>query len=48
MPDAYRPVLSAACTVYLHGDGADAPPSCEPVAASVRYARRIVEAMLST
>ena len=50
LPDAYRPVLSAARTVNLHGDGdgADALPSREPVAAFVRHARRIVEAMLST
>nr|WP_057923920.1 aminoglycoside adenylyltransferase family protein [Burkholderia ambifaria] len=47
LPDAYQPVLSAARTVYLRGDGDDALLSGEPVAAFVRYARRIVEAMLS-
>lgn len=49
LPDVYRPVLSAARTVNLHGDGdgADALPSCEPVAAFVRYARPIVKTMLS-
>ncbi|WP_322022692.1 aminoglycoside adenylyltransferase family protein [Burkholderia sp. BCC1977] len=49
LPDAYRPVLSAARAVYLRGDGDgdDALLSGEPVAAFVRYARRIVEAMLS-
>jgi streptomycin 3"-adenylyltransferase len=47
LPDACRPVLSAARSVYLNGDGADEPPSCEPVAPFVRYAR-IIEAMLST
>lgn len=46
LPDAYRPVLSAARTVYLRGEGDDALLSGEPVAAFVRDARRIVEAML--
>ncbi|KUZ11729.1 aminoglycoside resistance protein [Burkholderia diffusa] len=49
LPDAYRPVLSTARTVYLRGDddGADTLLSGRPVAAFVRYVRRIVEAMLS-
>ncbi|WP_175915670.1 MULTISPECIES: aminoglycoside adenylyltransferase family protein [unclassified Burkholderia] len=49
LPDTYRPVLSAARTVYVRGDGdgADALLSGQPVAAFVRYVRRIVEAMLS-
>lgn len=49
LPDTYRPVLSVARIVYLRGDcdGADALLSGRPVAAFVRYVRRIVEAMLS-
>ncbi len=47
VPDAHRPVVAAARAVYLRGDGDDALLSGEPVAAFVRYARRIVEAMLS-
>lgn len=49
LPDTYRPVLSAARTVYLRGggEGADTLLSGEPVAAFVRSVRRIVEAMLS-
>jgi len=35
LPDARRPVLSAARSVFLHGDGADELPSPEPVAAFV-------------
>nr|WP_244105472.1 hypothetical protein [Burkholderia ambifaria] len=38
MPDACRPVLSVARTVYLHGDGADELPSPGPVAVFVRGA----------
>ncbi|KVG56768.1 aminoglycoside resistance protein [Burkholderia territorii] len=48
LPDTYRPVLSAARAVYLHGDGDGAGTllSGRPVAAFVRDVRRIVEAML--
>ncbi|KHK60382.1 aminoglycoside resistance protein [Burkholderia sp. A9] len=50
VPDAYRPIVAAeriVRIVYLRGEGDDAMQCGEPVAAFVRYARRIVEAMLS-